>query len=73
MKYYKVYREAGAKAVEISKDEAKRILTGWWKDDFLARIFDEEVPFRLYTPYSEVWTKTEDGRVPMAGFYGTVD
>lgn len=73
MTYFKAYKEKRADIIEITKDEAKDILTGWWKDDFIERIFNDEVSFRLYTPYLEVWTKTEDGLVPMAGFYGAIE
>ena len=72
MRYFKRYKEPDAKAVEVTKEEAKRTLEGWWKQEALDDIFDAGKPFRLFTPYSEVWTKTDDGLVPMAGFYGVV-
>lgn len=72
MKYYKQYKEADAEAVEVTKAEAKRTLEGWWAQEALDEIFEQERGFRLYTPYADVWTKTDEGLVPMAGFYGTV-
>lgn len=72
MKYYKQYKEAGAEPEEVTKEEAKRTLEGWWRQEALDDIFEQDKGFRLYTAYAEVWTKTEDGMIPMAGFYGTV-
>ena len=72
MKYYKQYKEAGAEPEEVTKEEAKRTLEGWWRQETLDDIFEQDKGFRLYTAYAEVWTKTEDGMIPMAGFYGTV-
>lgn len=72
MKYYKQYKEKDAEAEEITKKEAKHLLEGWWKQEALDEIFDTEKGFRLFTPYVEVWTETDDGKVPMAGVYGTV-
>lgn len=72
MKYFKMYKEDGATAEQITKEEAKRLLEGWWKDEALDEIFDNETEFRLFTPFAEIWTMTEDGKVPVAGFYGTV-
>ena len=72
VKYFKQMKEEGAESVEVTKEEARHTLDGWWKPEALDEIFNEEKGFRLYTPYSEVWTQTEDGKEPMAGFYGTV-
>lgn len=72
MRYFKQYKEDGAVAIEIGKEEAKHNLEGWWKQDALDDIFGNEKEFRLYTPYVDVWTQNEQGLVPMPGFYGTV-
>ena len=72
MTYWKQYKEEGAKAVEITKAEARKTLDGHWDAKQLDEIFDNGIGFRLFTPFAEVWTKTDDGLVPMAGFYGTV-
>lgn len=69
MKYFKQYKEPDAKAFEVTKEEARKTLEGHWSNDVLDEIFNEEKPFRLWTPYSVVWTKKR-GKVPMAGFYG---
>lgn len=71
MTYFKQYKDESEKR-EITKEEAKRILSGWWNEDALDDIFDNDIEFRLWTPYTDVWTMTEDGKVPIAGFYGTV-
>lgn len=70
MTYWKMYKEDGATSFEITKDEAKRTLEGYWDEGALNDIFENEKPFRLYTPFAEVETKTENGMMPMAGFYG---
>lgn len=72
MKYFKQYKEAGAEPVEVTKDEAKHTLEGWWKQEALDEIFEKDEGFRLWTAFAEVWTQTDDGRVPMAGFIGTI-
>ena len=72
MKYYKQYLGENA-VTEISRDEAKRMLEGWWKPEFLQEVFDKEKAFRLWTAFSVVWTKDENGLVPMAGFMGVCE
>ena len=73
MKYYKQYKEPNAKPFEISKDEARQSLEGYWKPEALDEIFDKEKGFRLFTPFAIIWTKTEDGLVPTADYYGVVN
>ena len=73
MKYYKQYTELVAQAQEITKEEAKRILSYWWAEERLDDIFKHNKMFRLYTPVSEVWTRTDDGMTPMAGYYGVCE
>lgn len=68
MKYYKMYKETG-ECFEITKEEAKSTLEGWWDQKALDEIFDNDKSFRLYTPVSDVWT-SQDGMVPMPGLYG---
>lgn len=70
MKYFKLLKKDGAQAVEITKDEARETLAGYWKAEYIKEIFENGEQFRLYTPYSEVWTMGDDGLTPMAGFYG---
>ena len=72
MRYFKQYKDKDAEAVEITREEAKRTLEGWWQEDCLTDIFENNREFRLYTAYSTVWTQTDDGLVPIAGFYGIV-
>lgn len=72
MTYYKFYKDDLDNVFEITKEEAKHTLEGWWKKEALDEIFNEGKSFRLYTPYAEVWTKNDKGMVAMAGFYGIV-
>lgn len=72
MKYFKQRKEPEAKEFEITKEEARSTLEGFWKDDALNDIFDNKKGFRLFTPYADVWTVDDKGLVPMAGFYGIV-
>ena len=68
MRYFKRFKGKD-EVMEITKEQARNTLDGYWNG--LDEIFEQEKSFRLYTPYSEVWTMTEDGAVTMAGFYGT--
>lgn len=70
MKYFKRYKDDSGAAFEITKEEARRTLAGYWKEEALRDIFSNEKSFRLYTPVAEVWTETDAGLVPMPGFYG---
>lgn len=72
MKYFKKYKEANAMTTEITKEEARHTLEGWWTDESLEDIFINERQFRLYTPFCTIWTQDEDGSAPMPGFYGIV-
>ena len=71
MKYFKRYKDSD-QITEITKEEARHTLDGWWTEESLNDIFDHEKMFCLYTAYADVWTQDENGAVPMAGFYGTV-
>lgn len=72
MKYIKYYT-ATSQPFEITKSEARKTLDGYWKAEALNDIFDNEKMFRLYTPFSVVETRSEDGLVPQAGFFGICD
>ena len=67
--YFKKFNDKDAKAFEVTKEEARQTLEGYWDTECLDRIFGNEIVFRLFTPFAEVWVK-KDGKVPMAGFYG---
>lgn len=73
MKYFKRYKECDAKPFEVTKEEAKRTLEGYWEQEALDDIFEKEKPFRLWTPYAEVWTRDKNGLAPMAGFIGVIE
>lgn len=70
MKYYKQYKEINAIPFEITKEEARKTLEGYWIKDAVNDIFENDRQFRLFTSFSTVWTMDENGKVPMAGFYG---
>ena len=70
MKYFKQYKEINAIPFEITKEEARKTLEGHWIEDAVNDIFENDRQFRLFTPFSTVWTMDENGKVPMAGFYG---
>ena len=55
---------------EVTKDEARETLEGHYKKEAVDDILDNDKAFRLATPDSVIWTKNEQGLVPMAGFYG---
>ena len=71
MRYFKEYKKDGATAFEITKEEARQTLEGYWKKEALDDIFNNEKAFSLFTPFSYVWTKTDDGLVPM--FFGIAE
>lgn len=70
MKYFKQYKEINAIPFEITKEEARKTLEGYWIEDAINDMFENDRQFRLFTPFSIVWTMDENGNIPMAGFYG---
>lgn len=69
MKYYQRFYGENGEPKEISAKKAKDVLSGWWKKEFLEKMFSDKASFRLYTPYSEIWSETDDFVVE-PGFYG---
>ena len=59
MKYFKQYKEPEAKAFEITKEEAKQSLEGYWNQDALNEMFESDTPVKLFTPWAEVWSVKE--------------
>ena len=72
MTYYKQYKGTQFAPQELTKEKVRETLEGYYKKEALDDIFDNDREFRLETSYSVVWTKNEQGQVPMAGFYGIV-
>lgn len=70
MKYFKQYKEINAIPFEITKEEARKTLEGYWIKDAINDMFENDRQFRLFTPFSTVWAMDENGNIPMAGFYG---
>lgn len=71
LEYYRLLN-GEKEPMQITKDEALEMLDGNWEPTMLDKIFEEEIPFRLYTPFSEIWTKDEEGRIPVPDFFGVV-
>lgn len=71
-KYFKQYKGTQFAPQEVTKETARETLEGYYKKEALDDIFDNDRGFRLETSYSIVWTKNDEGQVPMAGFYGIV-
>ena len=57
---------------EISKEEAQHYLEGAYIKEAVDDIMNNDKSFRLRTPYRDIWTVTDEGLIPMAGFYGIV-
>ena len=72
MTYLKQFRDGRETVTEITKEQARRYLEGYWKPKFLDDIFSNDRAFRLWTPFSIIWTKDDNGLIPMAGFMGVV-
>lgn len=70
MRYFKQHKEINATPFEITKEEARKTLENYWIEDAINDMFENDRQFRLFTPFSTVWTKDENGNIPMAGFYG---
>lgn len=71
-KYFKQYKGTQFAPQEVTKEKARETLEGYYKKEALDDIFDNDREFRLETSYSIIWTKNDEGQVPMAGFYGVV-
>lgn len=72
MKYY-TKKHTDTEPTEITKDKAIWYLEGTYKKEAIEEAVADGKAFRLNTPYRDVWTKGEDGRVPMPGLYGICD
>ena len=70
MRYFKQHKEINATPFEITKEEARKTLEGYWIEDAINDMFENDRQFRLFTPFSTVWTMDENGNIPIAGFYG---
>ena len=69
MRYFSIFK--GESAVEeLSKERAKVLLERCYLQNFVDDIFDNDRSFRLETMFRTIWTQTDDGLVPMAGFIG---
>lgn len=56
MKYFKQFK-GDDDVVEITKEQARHTLDGYWKDKWLDEIFAKEKQFKLSTNYAYVWTE----------------
>jgi len=71
MKYFR-YSKLSDKTTEITPEQAHEELSTAWKPEFVDYIFKNDVHFRLFTRFGDIWTK-DKGMVPQAGFYGTIE
>lgn len=60
MKYFTKIKDTD-RVRQITASEARRLLSGYWKEDCLDDIFVTGKRFKLWTAYSEVWTVDENG------------
>ena len=56
MRYFKQFKGKD-EIMEITKEQARNTLDGYWKNEWLDDIFDKEKEFRLSTNFSYVWTE----------------
>lgn len=72
MKYFtKMHTEH--EPMQITKEEARHFLEYAYIKTAVDDVIDNEKAFRLWTPFRDVWTMTEDDMIPMAGFYGVCE
>lgn len=72
MKYYSQVK--GEKEVEeLTKERARFLLEGCYIKEAVDDVIDNEKGFRLQTITRDIWTETEDGLVPIPGFYGVCE
>lgn len=71
MRYLSVILETG-KQEELTAERARFCLKGMYNEAFVDELIDKGQGFRLRTAYRDIWTETDDGLVPIAGWYGTV-
>lgn len=58
MKYFKQSKVDGS-VTEITKEKARQLLEGGWKEDFLADLFDNDKSFELFTAFSIISAEEE--------------
>lgn len=57
---------------ELTKERTRFLLKGCYKEEAVDDLIDNEKGFYLRTMTRDIWTETEDGLVPLPGFYGVV-
>lgn len=74
MKYLSTINEGNkiAKVEELSKENTRFLLECYYVKEVVDDIFENNKSFRLDVGLRTIWTKTDDGLVPIAGFYGIV-
>lgn len=58
---------------EITEERARFLIENCYIKEFVDDLFDNHRCFRLQTMTRTIWTKTDDGLVPMPGFLGVID
>lgn len=54
MRYFKKYKEINATPFEITKKQARKTLEGYWNEEAVNDIFENNRQFRLFTSFSIV-------------------
>lgn len=71
MKYFSQVK-GEEKIEELTKERARFLLEGCYIKEAVDDVMDNNKGFRLQTMTRVIWTQTDDGLVPIAGFYGIV-
>ncbi len=58
MKYFVIDKSNG-KTEEIPKEKAMEILEGWWNQPLIQDIFTHNKLFKLYTPFSVIYSENK--------------
>lgn len=66
----KYFSQVNTEVEELSEERARELLERCYIKDAVDDLFDNHRAFRLNTMTRTIWTETEDGLVPIAGFYG---
>ena len=72
MKYFSTIK-GEMKVEELTKERAKFLLEGCYKKSAVNDIFNNERSFCLQTMTRTIWTQTDNGLVPIPGFFGICD
>lgn len=72
MTYVREFYGSG-RVTELTALQAQDELTGFYKPNFVEYLFTHGIHFRMPLGIGEIYTRDENGMVPQAGFYGTIE